>query len=362
MTKFGITVSLLVVAICAAVVLPTVANAQLRNQNRYSKRNVSDLIKRLENSSDKFSRDFDRALDRSVLNNTPQEDEYQGYVDSFENSLDRLRSDFDRSRNWWEVRNSVEDVVRAGQPVNNIINRLPFQRDIEKQWRQMRNDLNKVADTYDMPGLDGGGWNGGWNGNPNYPGGGNNGGGWDNNWEMSRPPNWAVGTYYGVGPRGERITLAIQSNGRATSSVNGQPISYGRYYRGLLTFGRDSATLVRTRNGIDTVSTLNRETISYSKQAWSDGGNDDWNSGSRPQSWAIGTFYANSPQDGSRITMTITNEGNVTVTMGNGAPSYGKLSGNTLRMGPYSSRIYRQGNGFRTVSDTDGQTIVYTRY
>jgi len=60
--------------------------------------------------------------------------------------------------------------------------------------------------------------------------------------------------------------------------------------------------------------------------------------------------------------MTVTQEGNVTVVMGNGAPSYGKLNGNTLRMGPYTSRLYRQGNGFRTVSDTDGQTITYTRY
>ncbi|MCE7961506.1 MAG: hypothetical protein DYH05_03300 [Acidobacteria bacterium ACB1] len=357
MTKFGKTISIFVVAICAAVILPTVANAQLRNQNRYSKRNVSDIIKRLENSSNKFRRDFDKALDNSPINNTPQEDEYNRLVRNYENSLDRLRSNFDRSRNWWEVRNDVSDVVQQAQPVNQMILRLPFQRNIERQWRQMRTDLNTVADTYDMPGLDGGGWNGGWNGNQNYPGGG----GWDNNWQMSRPPNWAVGTYYGVGPRGERITLAIQSNGRATSSVNGQPVSYGRYYRGLLTFGQDSATLVRTRNGIDTVSTLNRETISYSKQGWTDGGNDDWGNGSRPSSWAVGTFWATSPQDGSRITMTITNEGNVTVVMGNGAPSYGRLSGNTLRMGPYTSRLYRQGNGFRTVSDTDGQTISYTR-
>ena len=67
MTRLERIFSLFVVAICAAVVLPTVANAQLRNQNRYSKRNVSDIIKRLENSSDTFKRDFKRALDRSIL-------------------------------------------------------------------------------------------------------------------------------------------------------------------------------------------------------------------------------------------------------------------------------------------------------
>jgi len=356
MTRFGKTISIFVVAICAAVILPTVVNAQLRNQSRYSKGDVRNMIKRLENSSDRFARDFNKELDKSVINNTPREREYQGYVDTFQNSLGAFRSNFDRARYWWEVRDDLRYLVNAGQPLNDLMNRLPFQRDIAKQWNQVRNDLNQLADTYDMPGLGGGGWNGGWNGNPNNPGGG-----WDNSWEYSRPPSWAVGTYYGVGPRGERITLAIQSNGRATSSIDGQPVSYGRYYRGLLTFGRDSATLVRTRNGLDTVSTLNRETISYSKQGWNGGGNDDWNNGSRPSSWAVGTFWATSPQDGSRITMTITNEGNVTVVMGNGAPSYGKLNGNTLRMGPYTSRLYRQGSGFRTVSDTDGQTISYTR-
>lgn len=75
MTKLGKIFSLFALAICAAVVLPTIANAQLRNQSRYSKRDVSNIIKRLENSSNTFRRDFDRALDRSPINNTPREDE-----------------------------------------------------------------------------------------------------------------------------------------------------------------------------------------------------------------------------------------------------------------------------------------------
>ncbi|KXK05469.1 MAG: hypothetical protein UZ17_ACD001000659 [Acidobacteria bacterium OLB17] len=206
MTRFGRITSLFVVAICAAVIMPAVANAQLRNQNRYSKRNVSDIIKRLEDSSDKFSRDFDRALDKSNINNTPLEREYQGYVDDFEDAVDRLRENFDRSRNWWEVRSDVQDAVQKARPVNDIMVKLPFQRDVERQWRTMRNDLNKVADTYDLPGLEGGGWNGG-------------------PWSLIRATA-AVGTTVGR-PRGLRVGRSEPSTARA-HAANGSLLRYSR--------------------------------------------------------------------------------------------------------------------------------------
>ena len=36
-----------------------------------------------------------------------------------------------------------------------MMNSLPFRRNLERQWTKMRNDLNKLADTYDLPGLNG---------------------------------------------------------------------------------------------------------------------------------------------------------------------------------------------------------------
>jgi len=347
----------------AAFILPLTANAQgLRYQNKYSKQQVSDIIRRMETSSANFRRDFDKALDASRLNGTKVEDQFNQNVKDFDRTVTTLRRNFDRNRNWWDTRNDVQSTINASQPVNNMINRLPFQRSVERQWQQLRNDLNTLADTFDMPGIAGGGWNGG--GNTGWNGGN---GGWNGSGQMSAPPTWAQGTFYGRGPNGEQIMLTIDGSGRATSNVNGGN-NYGTYNRGLLYFNGNSARVSQWNSGIRTVSTMNGETINYSRNSWNNGGGI-WNPGGsgswdgsvgRPSSWAIGNFSAANPMDGSPIYMRVENNGRVTVTVGN-QMSYGTMNGSSLRMGPYTSKVVRQGNGFRTVSSTDGQTIVYTR-
>lgn len=438
-------ISIIAVTIMTATALTVMAQGTLRYQTRYSKAQVSSIISKLENSSDKFRRDFDRAMDNSRYNGTNAEDEYNGYVRGFENELDQLRRDFDRTNSWWETRNQVSDVVQAGQTVNTMMNSISFRRTIERQWNTMRSDLNKLADTFDLPGLNGGGWNGG---------GWNDGGGWNNNGQTSTPPSWAQGTFYGIAPNGTRIVLTIEANGRASSNIGGS-INYGTYNRGVITFGYDSARVNRTNNGLETVSTSNRETIQYSRNNWGggwDGGNtggqtstppswaqgtfygiapngtqitltidssgratsnvggsinygtyyrgvitfgynsaqvnrtnagletvstsnretiqysrNSWgggggNSGGRPPSWAIGTFRATNAPNSDTIIMTINRDGNVFVSVNGGASSAsGTINGSLLTIGVNSARVYRQGNGFRTVSTTDGQTINYVK-
>ena len=58
--------------------------AQGRYANRYSKRDVSGIISRMETSSNAFRRDFDRAMDNSNLNGTAQEDRFNNIVADFE--------------------------------------------------------------------------------------------------------------------------------------------------------------------------------------------------------------------------------------------------------------------------------------
>ncbi|MBC7901727.1 MAG: hypothetical protein H7070_16935 [Saprospiraceae bacterium] len=322
----------------------TVADGQVQGRyiNRYSKRDVSGIINRLEQSSNTFRNDFDRAMDQSNLNGTPTEDRFNADVTDYANSLDRLRRDFDRNDSWWESRNNVQNVVREAQPVNVMMNSLPFRRQLESRWNRMRTDLNTLADTYDLPGLNGGGWNGG---------GGNPGGG-----QQGNVPNWALGTFYGRGPQGESIALTIARNGSVTANINGSP-SYGSINRDRLNINGENARVTRINNGIRTTG-ANGEVITYSKS-----NNGGWNPGGGGQqgnvpNWALGTFYGRGPQ-GESITLTISNNGSVTANIG-GSASYGSIYGDRLNMGGEFARVTRLNNGIRTVGD-NGQRIDYTR-
>jgi hypothetical protein len=151
-------------------------------------------------------------MDRSNLNGTATEDEYNRLVGDYENALDRLQNRFNRNNTWWESRAKVQEMISRAQPVNGMMINLPFDRNLESQWRNMRNDINKVADTYDLPGLNGGGWSGG---------------GWNDGWNggTSRPPSWAQGTFYSTNIPG--FTMTITVTGQVTlSGPNGT--SYGR--------------------------------------------------------------------------------------------------------------------------------------
>jgi hypothetical protein len=325
------------------------AAAQGRYVGQLSRSDVDNIIRRLEDSSDEFRRDFLKELDRSGLSGS-QKRTYRNQVDLFENATDRLRSDFDRQNSWWESRNQVRNVISAAVPLNNTMNSITFRRNIERQWNRLRNDINKLADTYDLPGIAGGGWNGGgWN--PGFPG---------NPGNPITPPSWAQGTFYGTAPNGSQITLTIGSDGSVIAFINGNR-SYGSFTRGnMLVIDGNTSRVVRTNVGINTVSTINGETIAYSRNNWG-GGNPGYPGGGNVPSWAVGTFRGRSPVDGTWITMTIGNNGNVSVNI-NGNVSYGSLNGTTLYINGATSTIYQRGKGIRTVSNTDGQTIDYQRF
>ena len=260
------------------------ANGQGRYVGQYSRARVDQIIREMENAADEFRRDFRNELDRSNLSGG-QKRTYRNQVDNFENETDRLRSNFDRDNNWWRSRNQVQRVVNAAAPLNNTMNSIAFRRNIERQWNRLRREVNQVADTFDLPGIAGGGWQGG-----------GGGGG-----QTVNPPNWADGTFYGTGPRGEQITLTINPNGNVTANINGS-VSYGRFTRGnYININGAVARVTRQGNGILTQRTDTGERIAYTRT-----GGGGWGGGNQasPPSWARGTFYGTGP-GGERITLTI---------------------------------------------------------
>jgi hypothetical protein len=329
--------------------LPEGAGAQGRYANQYSKRDVSNIIAKLEQSSNTFRQEFDRNLDQSSLNGTNEEDRINRIVGDYENSLDRLRRDYDRFDTWWQSRNNVQDVMRNARPVNAMMTSLPFARRLERQWNNMRRDLNKLADTYDLPDLAGGGGN--------WGGGGGGGGG------NANVPNWAVGTFYGRNPQnGGTITLTISRNGSITADFQGDA-SYGNWYgNSRININGAEARVTRLNNGIRTVRTDNGERIDYYRTNPGDGG--DWNNGGggggNPVNWAVGNFNARNPQTGGTITLSIQNNGNVTVYM-DGATNYGTMDGSILVINGVRSRVTRRNNGISTTREDNGEVINYRR-
>ena len=352
-------------AVVAATLFSVGAMTQIFGQgryaNQYSRNDVNNIIRRLEDSSNTFRTDFRNEMGSY---RGPQENQYNQTVANYENAIDRLRKRFDRdNNNWWQSRNEVQSVISTAQPVNDMMNNIQFRRNLERQWNRMRDDLNKLADTFDLPGLNGGGWNGGNNGGYNGGGyNGGNGGGYNGgyNGQMSTPPSWAQGTFYSTNSN-DRIVLTIGPNGSVAVVNNGQTF-YGGFNRGRIMVNNDVSDLTQTRNGIRTYNRSTGQTTNYTRNGGSNGGypSEGYQGGgnvSSPPSWAQGTFYST---NGSQITMSIGSDGRISL-FTNGQTYYGTFYQNTITLNGDASTVTQTRNGIRTYNQRTGETTEYRR-
>ena len=336
-----------------ALVLPGVSFGQVDDNDttysrRYSRRDVSTIIVQLEQSSNTFRRDFDRYVnERSVSGN--DRNRLTRIVDDYEQALDGLRRNFDSDDNWWRSRSNVRSVMDEARQVNTMMNNLSFARRIERQWSQMRRDINKLAETYNLPRLDGTG-----------------GGSTDGNGGGGNVPSWAVGRFYGRNPQtGGAIILDITRNGRVSVTFENGNVVYATMNGDRLNNDGTISRVTKLNNGIRTTRQDNGERIDYFTRG-SGGYNDDDNYDDNNQagnipSWAVGTFYGRNPQTGGTITLEIRANGRVVITFENGENRYATMNGDRLTNDGIVSRVTRINNGIRTTRLDNGERIDYRR-
>lgn len=319
----------------------TLINAQGRYVGQLSKNDVDKIIKNLEDSGDNFRRDFRSEVDRSNLSSS-QKKLYKNQVDNFERATDRLRSDFDNNNSWWESRNQVQSVISASRPLNVTMNGISFRRKIERQWNRLRDAINRLADTYDLPGIAGGGWNGG----PWYPGNPGNPG-WGTNPIITNPPSWAVGSFSGTASNGSQVYLTINQNGTAFLNAGAGAVQ-GSYGSGdMLYFNNVSWRVTRVVTGIAATRIDNNERIVFVRQGLGNPGVPTYpgEQVAKPPSWATGSFFANSI--GASFNLYIDANGSVTLQNGNSTVYGYYVRGNYMRVGGVLYRVSKRSNGIR---------------
>lgn len=155
MKRFITTLMNLFLLCLVTVTLASVAAAQGTGPagKFYTKAEVEQVIKRVEERSDSFRKVVDRTLDRSALNGTNREDNINEQVKELENAIDKLRKDFDRANTWQETREQVQRVMSEADEVNAIVRRGRWRRGgaVKSEWALVRNDLNRLAGVYNLP-------------------------------------------------------------------------------------------------------------------------------------------------------------------------------------------------------------------
>lgn len=117
----------------------------------YTKADVERIIKRVENRSDEFKKEFDKALDRSRLNGTKREDQLNQYAKDLEKATDELRREFDRRDQWIENRDEVRRCLALASKLDVAMRNRRLGSKVESTWSALRYELNTLAQIYNLP-------------------------------------------------------------------------------------------------------------------------------------------------------------------------------------------------------------------
>jgi hypothetical protein len=124
-----------------------------RRNNRWgntNKRAVESLIGRVEQRTDIFVRQFDRALDNSRADGTRREDRLNEQARELETATDELRREFDRSDSLRENRDEVQRCINIASRIDRAISRGRVGSGVQNSWRNLRSELNALARAYNV--------------------------------------------------------------------------------------------------------------------------------------------------------------------------------------------------------------------
>lgn len=127
------------------------ASAQRRGVRVVSKGEVRAMVDRLETRMDAFVNEYDTSLDHSRLNGTNREDFLNRRAKDLEQATDVLRNEFDHHDAWIDSKGEVNRCLNIASDINRNMRNSRMGWKTENNWTNVRNELNTLADIYDLP-------------------------------------------------------------------------------------------------------------------------------------------------------------------------------------------------------------------
>jgi predicted glycoside hydrolase/deacetylase ChbG (UPF0249 family) len=115
---------------------------------RVSDREVEQILRRIEQQSDKFRSALDSALDKSRFNGSRQEDDINRFVKEFYEQTKTLRDHFDDHKS---TSADVQSVLERAASIDSFMRRNRLRKDNAlKEWLTLRGNLNDLARVYNV--------------------------------------------------------------------------------------------------------------------------------------------------------------------------------------------------------------------
>lgn len=116
-----------------------------QTQRQPNRRQVSDILRRLTQSSDTFRNSVTNSVSRGRMGNTRAEDNITPIVRDFDAATNQLRTRFNSRRS---VGSDVQNVLQRASAVDDFMTRTQLSRTAQNNWASVKSDLNSLANAY----------------------------------------------------------------------------------------------------------------------------------------------------------------------------------------------------------------------
>jgi len=114
---------------------------------RVNDKDVENVLKRIEQQSDKFRSSLDSALDKSSLDGTRLEDEINAYVKDYYSETKHLR---DRFNDHKSTSADVQLVLERGAQIDRFMRRNRVRGNADREWAKLKGNLDELAQIYNV--------------------------------------------------------------------------------------------------------------------------------------------------------------------------------------------------------------------
>ena len=127
----------------------------------YERRQLRDLARRIDDRSRDLQRDIDRLLDHSRINGTNREDRINDEARDFHRAAERFRNVAGDNNELYRSRDEASRLLQQASQLSRALGRRTrLDSRTANDWNQLRSDLRRVADIYNLRFNDDRGYNG----------------------------------------------------------------------------------------------------------------------------------------------------------------------------------------------------------
>ena len=112
-----------------------------------SQRQVKDLISDTHSMAARFEKDLDKALDKSIVDDTKAEERNNERADDLEDQLNQAKGNVDDPDDFKE---HLDSALQAAFDVEKLMGEHRFSEQLTNDWQMLRTNLNRLAGLVDL--------------------------------------------------------------------------------------------------------------------------------------------------------------------------------------------------------------------